>query len=169
MSEQELKDLKNKVTYAVNQFLAEVPNLLKLDVHEQSISHRIAVYLEPLFKGWNVDCEYNKHLESSKKMDLSEINPDDHKSCGCEVCKKNIDGEDIKLENRLFRPDILVHQRGTDEGNLIAIELKKEKECFFDQAKLNALTSLDDDYRYALGVNIYFIDGEPQFKFITRH
>ena len=34
--------------------------LFKNRAHERSITHRLAVYLERLFGGWDVDCEYNR-------------------------------------------------------------------------------------------------------------
>lgn len=165
MNEQEIKELKNEVKTAVHLFMAESPNLLDLKAHEQSISHRIAVYLEPLFKGLNVDCEYNKHSDLPKKIDLSGITPDKHQACGCKACRKIIEDQTLEIEEQHFRPDILVHRRGGDDGNLIAIEVKKTKECFFDQAKLKALTAKDGKYKYDLGIYVNFMDGGPRFKF----
>lgn len=147
----EIEELKNKVQSAVHLFLANDVELLTLadGVHEQAISHRIAVYLETLFEGFHVDCEYNKHLESTKR-----INVDLNSENTCKSCKE-----------KLFRPDILIHKRGKNDKNIIAIEIKKNKNCPFDEEKLKALTNKDDDYKYKLGVFIYFHNNEPKYKF----
>ena len=34
--------------------------LFRLHANERSITHRLAVYLEKPFDGWNVDCEYSR-------------------------------------------------------------------------------------------------------------
>ena len=66
--------LKEMVRKAVECFMRKDSKLLEDSVHEQAVSHRIAVYLEFLFrknKEANVDCEYNKHLEQSKKLRIN--------------------------------------------------------------------------------------------------
>lgn len=167
MSTPKLEKLINNVKAAVHLFLANDRNLLRLEAHEQSISHRIAVYLEPLFEGLNVDCEYNKHLDCSKKINLSDFNPDSHRGCDCNACKEIVKGK-LPSDEKPFRPDILVHHRGNDYNNRIAIEVKKGKECLFDQAKLKALTDNDGDYKYDLGVFVYFPDDRPLCKFFQN-
>lgn len=69
------------------------------NIHEQALSHRLAHHLENsgLFVGYHVDCEYNRHGENPK----------------------------TDTEGNTFRPDIIIHVRGNDEGNLIMIESKK--------------------------------------------
>jgi hypothetical protein len=77
---------------------------------ERPISHRLGFYLQFLFNGYNVDCEYNKHLEGSKMIDGS-----------------------------LAIPDILVHRRRTDDDNLLAVEVKAKrnrKEAEMDRTKI---------------------------------
>ena len=73
------------------------------DMHEVALCHRLAVYLEKSekFDGYLIDCEYNRNETNVKK------NPPD------------------KVKNCAFRPDIIVHKRGSDDDNLIMIEAKK--------------------------------------------
>ena len=81
-----------------------------------------------------------------------------------------IKGNFSEIPERGFRPDILVHKRGTDGFNLIAIEVKKDKECPFDEAKLRALTKPFDDYGeygYELGVFIWFPENIPSYKWFV--
>lgn len=76
--------------------------LFGVDGSEWAIAHRLAVYLEPLFPGWNIDCEYNRQGEDTNE-------------------KRGTDG-------RLRRPDIIIHRRKLlpRADNLLIIELKKE-------------------------------------------
>ena len=150
--------------------------LLDVNVHEQAISHRIAVYLEQLMPDFHVDCEYNKHLGNDKLMAhvkefINKIPTEELQSCGCDTCKKikelRKDGKD--LEKKKIRPDIIVHTRNIDSNNLMVIEVKKDRNCPFDKAKLESLTSTYD-YKYSLGVFVifknhtcklvYFVNGE---------
>jgi len=164
--------MRENVTQAVNLFMDNDIKLLDSSAHEQAISHRIGVYLESIFKSekLNIDCEYNKHLDEPKKIDLYNLNTELCQKCRCHSCKFVIDGNYNEIPERGFRPDILIHKRGTDENNLIAIEVKKEKECPFDEAKLRALTLPKSDggeFGYELGVFIWFADNSPQYKWFA--
>ncbi len=164
--------MKENVIQAVNSFIANDLGLLDLSAHEQAISHRIAVYLETVYgpEGLNIDCEYNKHLGEPKKVDLENINPEEFRTCNCDSCRDIVKGNIYAIEDKHFRPDILVHSRGNDKRNLIAIEVKKLRVCPFDEAKLKALTKprkAGGEYGYDLGVFIWFIKNEPQFKWFA--
>lgn len=93
-------ELKLLVDEAVNMLFARDAALLGSSNSEWSVAHRLAVYLEQLLPGWNIDCEYNRQGEG--------IHP------------KRVAGLRV-------RPDIIVHHRGRveREHNLLAIELKK--------------------------------------------
>ena len=70
------------------------------NMHEVALCHRLAVHLEnsSKFTGYLIDCDYNR-AEQDKKRDP---------------------------ESDIFRPDIIVHVRGSNENNLIMIEAKKD-------------------------------------------
>lgn len=88
---------KDNIQAAIKKFIEkDKDDLLRVDIYEPTINHRIAVYLEELCKDFDVDCEYNKNLLGDKK---------------------NSNGKKI-------RPDIIVHKRGTDSNSVI-IEVKK--------------------------------------------
>ena len=149
------------VKEAVDLFLRETPNLLDFNAHEQSMSHRIAFYLERRFADLNVDCEYNKHLSGAKELIVQENR---YKHCSCASCHKRT-AQHTEMAEVFFRPDIVVHERGSDSQNLVAIEIKKKDYCLFDQAKLMALTKLDGEYHYKLGVFACFPNGSPEYAF----
>lgn len=164
--------MQEKIIQAVMLFMQNDVDLLEGSVHEQAISHRIGVYLEGVFESesLDIDCEYNKHLNEPKKIDLYDLDPVLCKECGCDSCRFVVKGNLNEVLERGFRPDILLHLRGTDERNLIAIEVKKDKECPFDEAKLRALTMLrsnDGEYGYKLGVFIWFAGNKPQYKWFA--
>lgn len=164
--------MREKVREATESFIENDSDLLDLAAHEQAVSHRIAVYLEDVFESekLNVDCEYNKHLEGEKVIILKGFDLDRCNVCKCHSCVAVIEGGLDILPEKQFRPDILIHSRGNDEKNLIAIEIKKGKECEFDQVKLKELTrSRDEDglYGYKLGVFIWFVDKKPKYKWFS--
>lgn len=103
---------------------------------EWAISHRIAVYLEPFFNGWNIDCEYTKMGHNFKT-------------------KHDSNGD-------YTRPDIVIHRRGLEskEMNLLVIELKFENNDGFDFHKLIEFTSEPKgdrifQYQYGLAISLH--------------
>ena len=80
------------------------------DMHEVALCHRLAVHLEKSekFDGYLIDCDYNR---SGINVKRSERNVKKHPR--------------EKVKNCGFRPDIIVHKRGSDDDNLIMIEAKK--------------------------------------------
>ena len=76
-----------------------------------------------------VDPFYNRHLNASKRLD-----------------------------GRIIELDIAVHTRGTDENNLVAIELETTNAPTRDDVwKIEGLTSHLDGYEYKLG--LYLVVG----------
>lgn len=110
--------------------------LLENDVHERTIAHRLAIYLEWLFPKWHIDCEYNLHGIHIKEL------PDIR---DCDVDKKT---------DRVL-PDIIIHKRNSDK-NLLVIEIKKDKESACDIKKLELFTKENGKYKYRLGLFIKF-------------
>lgn len=106
--------------------------LVKYAVKEESISHRLGVYLEQELGSFNVDCEYDKYGEQGRYKDT--------------------------IHGRI-RPDIIVHSRGNSDHNLLAIEVKKKlSPSRRDELKLRALTSdRYEAYEYTLGVFVGFV------------
>ncbi|MFZ2522837.1 MAG: hypothetical protein WAW92_00445 [Minisyncoccia bacterium] len=164
--------MQDKIIKAVECFINNDIELLDLSAHEQAISHRIGVYLESIFESekLSIDCEYNKHLNKPKEINLHDLDPELLKTCGCGSCKKIVARNLYEIPEKSFRPDIVIHSRGNDERNLVVIEVKKHKECLFDEAKLKALTrpkNIGGEYGYELGVFIWFIENKPQYKWFV--
>lgn len=82
--------------------------------NERSITHRLAVRLEPFFEGWDIDCEYSRigeDLGQYKRVLLEDDNGD--------IPWYDMSG------SRVF-PDIVIHHRGCNDSsdNLLVIEVK---------------------------------------------
>lgn len=152
--------LKTLTEQAVCLFLRRDIDLLTLEAHEQAITHRIAVYLEQVFNNsyLNFDCEYNKSLKESKSFVYSRNVRCDCKSCKGRKCRER------SCEEKKFRPDIVVHKRNKHDNNLLAIELKRDKNCRFDEEKVITLTHPGDDYKYKLGLCLHFKDNKPVYN-----
>jgi hypothetical protein len=104
-------------------------DILRIDINERTISHRLANYLEPYFPGWKVDCEYNRDHDDPKRLD---------------IIRRNLTSDDTQATT-VF-PDIIVHRRGTTE-NLLVIEMKKTTSRESDKHDLGKL----DAFRQQLG------------------
>jgi hypothetical protein len=138
------EQVQNAVASAIESLKAEAPALDFESVHERSTAHRLAVQLEPHFKMWNVDCEYDRDGQLKKTL------------LGIAQCdsRKATDG---------ILPDIIVHHRrgqGRDH-NLLVVELKKDvEEDVCDKRKLELLTSPYGQYQYCVGLYINIAGGK---------
>jgi len=104
--------------------------LLTYDVHERTIAHRLAIYLEHRFAGFHVDCEYNNDLDS-------------------ETGRKQVRYPNSSSGTGAY-PDIIVHHRGLNgpNHNLLVIEIKKQSSTpsdrDHDREKLRSYTASDN-------------------------
>ncbi|MCW5874803.1 MAG: hypothetical protein KIS88_09195 [Anaerolineales bacterium] len=141
----EENEIKNRFEAALNEFLTEDLDLLTRNVNERSLTHRLALYLEKQFQGWHIDCEYNRNGYQPK-----EIN----------ILPQNASTSDT--EGRSVFPDIIVHQRGHNDKNLLVVEVKKStgtKASFeYDRNKIRAFRD-SEVYRYQVGCFLVFSVG----------
>ena len=141
--------------------------LVRYKVAERALTHKLAEYMQMLFCGYNVDCEYNKMGEGDPKRVKALITqmkkrkqPDTRCNGDCDNCIPN---------KCVVFPDIIVHRRGTDD-NLLVVEAKTEwggTSQDGDFEKLKALTT-SADYKYRLGVGFKFCETlDVTFKTIS--
>lgn len=137
------EQVQNAVAIAIESLKGEAPALDFQSVHERSTAHRLAVQLEPHFKTWNVDCEYDRDGQLQKSL------------IGITQCNAR------KATDQIL-PDIIVHHRqgpGRDH-NLLVVELKKDaEEDVCDKRKLELLTAPNGKYRYQVGLYINIAAG----------
>ena len=115
-------DIRGRFEKALGELLSADVDLLERNAAERSIGGRLALHLSVVFPEHNVDVEYDRHELKPKAVELPPY-------CRGGGRKRVI-------------PDIVVHRRGTDNENLLVVELKKETnreswDC--DRAKLRAL------------------------------
>jgi hypothetical protein len=132
----------NKVAAALREFYAHETFLFEKDLGERTLTHRLAVYLEKQFSGWEVDCDYNRLGERTLRLPHGTI-----------VSTDDSIGKSIY-------PDIVVHQREIP-NNLLAIEVRKasnHQPPEHDQHKLHALT--DPHLWFAYGIGVWLVLGK---------
>ena len=129
--------------------------LLKDDLNERSIAHKLAHYLEDGFPGWDVDCEYNRNHDDAKTLPLK---------------RRDVPNDD--LHARTVFPDVIVHRRNTD-SNLLVIEIKKStnaESSDWDKQKLKAFRGT---LKYRFAVFLRLATGsnsagkDPEIEFIN--
>lgn len=114
---------------ASEDFIARDWLLIEDEASERAITHRLAVYLErhapAAWRNLHFDCEYNRQGEN---------------------------GNVKKLAGKCGLPDILVHLRGDDSENVLAVEAKPASapvdDLEKDRVKLRALLG-ERQYRFA--------------------
>jgi len=127
---------QEKITAIINEMLDllyENDNEIltkEYDIHERTITHRMAMYLEPEFKekGYVVDVEYNRMRKQHGEGD----------DVG-NLMGKKLNWEYSGEGSSFVYPDIIVHKRDTDD-NLIEIEVKmvwKNRRKESDYYKIN--------------------------------
>jgi len=117
--------------------------LLKNDLNERTISHKLACYLsDELPPDWDIDCEYNRNHD-----DVKRLNPN----------VENVTNNDTS--GKTVFPDIIVHKRDTDE-NLLVIEIKKNANIEGERRDLNKIKSFIKELKYEYGLFIDFRTGD---------
>jgi|GEM_PF-2183834 len=135
--------------------------------HEQTISHRLAFYLEDALRQPDVevitddgplvvDCEYNQHLFNKKKIRM--LRTDVGAFVQADRKPQAVKGHDDLVDFEI-RPDVLIHRRGFDgHTNLMVLEVKRwtNPDRRHDEEKLILLTKLGlNPFGYVLGAAIY--------------
>ncbi|MDO6430909.1 hypothetical protein Q4E93_09945 [Flavitalea sp. BT771] len=118
--------------------ISEDAKVLARQLHEVTINHRFAHYLETNMPGtgmtgYNVDIEYNRFYNNPKLVQTTEG----------------------LIE---ARPDIIIHSRRNKEispQHYLIVEAKKGKFINTDVAKVNGFMT-DDNYNYLFGVLISY-------------
>ncbi len=134
--------LAEAVIQSVRVLLDRDAHLFRADVNERTITHRLAIYVEEVFPGWDVDCEYNRDGHGPKMLAFASKDDGEHGS-------------------RVF-PDVIVHKRGTQE-NLVVFELKKSNNPEPDDRDVEKLQGYCRQLGYQHGVFVRLVvcGGEP--------
>jgi hypothetical protein len=96
---------------------------------EPTLAALLRGYLAPEFGDHSVDAEYARHLGKPKYLARYR-----------QLLRQA--GLEVAEEDRPRRIDLVIHERGTDERNLLAIEIKRSvnrRDRRYDRLKLQAL------------------------------
>ncbi len=151
-----LPTLVRKVNLALADLGSKDLHLLEKDLHERTIAHQFALYLGRRFRNHQVDCEYNGNVasEGGRKI-LYEIKHHLQKPNRRILDESIRSGNEDQAEPIRVFPDIIVHCRGDNDHNLLAIEIKKSSNTRhqeFDKKKLKAFTSDRCEFKYDFGL-----------------
>lgn len=132
------RETADRVISAVELLLDTDAYLFEVGVGERALSHRLGIYIEANFKGWHVDCEYDRDGVDPKRI-------------------VGGSGNDADEGSRVL-PDIIVHRRGLGP-NLLIFELKKSSNRQPDNRDLEKLRAYTGQLGYTHGVFIRFLVG----------
>lgn len=125
------------VKTAIKRLYTDDEGLIRRDLCERCLTHRLAFYLQVFLPGYFVDCEFNKSFYKDR-VDRKVLS--------------NIHGNYV---------DIIVHKRSNNYGeNLLCFEIKKsknKKDRDKDRENLRILTAPD---RFAYLLGFYVILGK---------
>lgn len=161
------EDLGEIIKEAVDILKKNHPFLLekKNNLNERTVTSQLRAILAGLFSDYDVDSEYNRMNKNGN-----------YKPKAIEHLEGEMYGVTISIDDveaKTVIPDIIVHQRGTD-NNYLAIEVKmawKSGEAYLDERKLVAYTRKEKGLGYLFGLYLeigengikktdWFIDGQ---------
>lgn len=121
--------LKGILISALSELYENDADLILNEANEDTLNGRLSYYLRPYLESENikVDVEYNRHIDTVKYY-----------------------GD----QGKYAVVDIIVHQRMTDENNMLAIECKRYKIIESEIDKIRALVS--PEFGYNLGATISY-------------
>ncbi|MGC5328192.1 hypothetical protein [Brevibacillus sp. SYSU BS000544] len=156
----------NRVNNAISKLFERDQYLLVNNLNERTIAHKFAVYLQEEFFDLNVDCEYNKNVDEddgSKNIYVVKVEAERlRKSINKEIVIDEIIHSVISIY-----PDIVIHNRGENNSNLLIIEIKKSTNLidrYYDFKKLQCYTdnTPHNKLKYQYGLFIEFETNVPK-------
>lgn len=108
---------------------------IEKNAHEQCISGRLAMYIrDQIYEDKNtqirVDIEYNRDGNDIKRVFQSRPHSEN--------------------DNPNIRPDVLIHERGTGDHNILYCEIKKKSDKNKDENKVNQQVYNGREYKFGL-------------------
>ena len=143
------EEIKDAIKTSLDEFFQNEQDLIDVDANERSISFKIASYIQKhVSSDWNVDCEYNRDGNDTKRLEIPITNT----------------GTDDTRGSTVY-PDIIIHKRRKKE-NLLIIEIKKSSLDYeFDKKKITSFLS-SDKYYYKFGLMlIIHMDNKSSKKY----
>lgn len=147
LNKRQMYTITKVINDALEKLYREDAYLIANEVHERSIVCRFLIYLQhevenTNFKSFQLDADYNKDHSEPKRT---------------------------KNRPKGTCPDVILHKRGSNEGNIFVIEFKtgwsrnKNKAVPKDIHKLQDFTEQSEKYKYGVG---FFIMLEKDYPHI---
>jgi hypothetical protein len=156
------KKIEEILRKCIGQLLSRDVLLIENDVSERAITHKLAEYLQLQIPELNVDCEYNRNVMKGlyEPKAIFVLKDTTRARLTAQVALDEL------LELSVY-PDIIVHRRGTNDENLLIVEVKKQNSRIdqgHDLSKLAAFTenSEKNSYHYRFGVFILLETGSAR-------
>lgn len=165
----EFELINQAMSTALEQLRDRDRHLLIHGLHERSISHRLAVYLETLLPNFNVDCEYNGNVDADNGKKYIYFLKANAPRLKIKLKDEEIDADTIE---RSIYPDIIVHRRGGNgpENNLLVAEIKLTSSTVdvgWDKEKLSRFTSSEFENRFDYQYGVFILLGvKEQFGLV---
>ena len=139
------KRIKNIVKNVLLKFFEKDVYFLENNMNEVSITQKLGCYFQELFSEYNVDTEYNRDHNNPKQI-----------------------VQDGRRRN--IKPDIIVHNRGSNDFNYLVIEAKKSnnRDAESDLDKLQAYLRTPLEYDFALFIEFQIGRNVNENNFIKR-
>lgn len=162
--------IKENITSSLLTLFREDNHILKHNGSERSMAHCLARHLSPLFEKYHIDCEYNLNIENERGKKTIELLHYKLKECDKNTANRYcrvIGGK--KFYSVSVFPDIIIHKRGTNDSNFLAIEIKKSTskvQHSYDYCKLEHYTNSNTAWKYKHGCFIKIHTNLPSgYKF----
>lgn len=124
----ERREAEQKIAEAIEALYEEELAILRLDISERTICGQLRGILEQYFEDHEVHAEYNRHGVDPKEVELP-------------------NGDGVLTKTRVY-PDLIIHQPGHDDDNLIVIEVKKSTNPESDERDLMKLSRMKQQLGY---------------------
>jgi hypothetical protein len=125
--------------------------LIQERAHERAICFRLGYYLQLKFDEYTVDAEYDRQVGEISGTRIKKALPNTSQG-----------------DKDIF-PDLLLHRRGVNDHNLLAVEVKKAenlKGLSWDNEKLVRLSQPPYCYKVTAFVVVNGLESDPIFKII---
>ena len=126
------RSLERILISSLDTLYANSLEIIVSDVAERTLCARLAAILQRNFDEYDVDVEYNRHGVRPKDIELP-------------------DADGVLTSNRVS-PDIIVHQPGHDDANLLVVEVKKTTNAQPENSDLFKLAQIKEQLSYRFAV-----------------
>jgi hypothetical protein len=146
-AERSWESVEQKIDKAIAYVMERDRELIEDGPSERAVAHRLAVYLEWLFEGWHIDCEFNRQGDDRDPKKIAERRPPPPRP------------NHRRTDRRLVLPDIVVHRRRS-KNNLLVIEVKEVTNAGIPEDRIKLREFLTDDkLKYSHAVLVVYRSG----------